>query len=90
MYSGESSVNRATSECLYLLRETDDILEDEKVRGGVQRPWLSCMEFVKVFTANPPVNFLSWLDLWYSLPQMQKGELLSTTTFIAILSEIPN
>ena len=66
------------SECLYLVRDHNDI-EDEEEDGGLQRPWLSCFELVKVFTANPPLNFLSWLDLWYSLPQMEKSELNCAT-----------
>lgn len=61
------------SECLYLVRDHDDI-EDEEEDGGLQRPWLSCSELVKVFTADPPLNFLSWMDLWFSLPQTEKSK----------------
>ena len=73
MYTGKASVDRAVSESLYHVRDVDDI-EDEEEDGGLQRPWLSCFEFVKVFNANPPLNFLSWMDLWYSLPLMETGK----------------
>lgn len=38
------------------------------------KPWLSLFDFVKVFTACPPLKFLSWLDLWTTLPNVEKGE----------------
>ena len=79
IYPDVKSVDRAMSECLYYVRNQDDI-EDEEEDGGLQRPWLSCFELVKSFTASPSLNFLSWLDLWFSLPNMEKGERTSYVT----------
>ena len=61
------------SECLFHVRDQEDI-QDEEEDGGLQRPWLSCLELVKAFTASPPLNFLSWLHLWSSLPTIEKGK----------------
>ena len=60
------------SECLYYVRDKDDI-EDEEEDGGLKRPWLSVFELVKAFTASPPLNFLTWMDLWFSLTEIEKG-----------------
>lgn len=82
VYPDQSSIDRAMSECLYFVRDHDDI-EDEEEDGGLQRPWLSCSELIKVFTADPPLNFLSWMDLWFTLPQTEKSE--STTTGLNLI-----
>ena len=73
IYSSHQTANRAISECLYFVREEEDI-EDEEDYGGLQRPWVSLFEFTKVFCASPALNFFSWIELWYSLPDMEKGE----------------
>lgn len=73
VYSDEVSLDRALSECLYHVRDKDDI-EDEECDGGLQRPWLSTFEFCKAFSASPALNFLSWLELCYHLPQVEKGK----------------
>ena len=73
VYATSESADRAISECLYFIREEEDI-EDEEDYGGLQRPWLSLFEFTKVFCASPALNFLSWVELWYSLPAMEKGD----------------
>lgn len=72
IYPDVKSVDQAMSECLYLVRDIDDI-EDEEEDGGLKRPWLSRFELVKAFTASPPLNFLTWLDLWFHLSTIEKG-----------------
>ena len=37
------------------------------------KPWLSLFDFVKVFTASPPLKFLSWLNLWDTLLNVEEG-----------------
>ncbi|XP_019850204.1 PREDICTED: utrophin-like isoform X2 [Amphimedon queenslandica] len=71
LYPDVTSVDRAMSECLFYVRNQDDI-QDEEEDGGLQRPWLSLLELVKAFTASPPLNFLSWLHLWTTLPSIEK------------------
>lgn len=73
VYASPDTADRAISECLYFIREEEDI-EDEEDIGGVQRPWVSLFEFTKVFCASPALNFFSWMELWYSLPAMEKGK----------------
>lgn len=72
IYSSHHTANKAISECLYYIREEEDI-EDEEDYGGLQRPWVSLFEFIKVFCASPALNFFSWIELWYFLPAMEKG-----------------
>ena len=54
------------------VRSAEDV-EDEELDGGIRRQWLSQFEFVKLFTASPEPQFISWLRLWYHLPAMEKG-----------------
>lgn len=72
LYCTSDSADRAISESLYFIRGEEEI-EDEEDIGGLQRPWLSQFEFIKVFSASPALNFLSWLELWYFLPSIEKG-----------------
>lgn len=78
VYPGEDAIDMAMSEALYCVRNEEDI-EDEEEEGGIQRPFLSRFELVKVFTATPPMNFLSWLDLWGTLPSVEKGKKIGDT-----------
>ena len=49
------------------------------------KPWLSLFDFVKVFTAFPPLKFLSWLDLWATLPSVEKGKIFDMKIVLKIV-----
>ena len=62
-------LTQAMSDCLsYLYKQTEAKEEEES------KTWLSLFDFVRVFTAFPPLKFLSWLDLWGTLPSVEKGK----------------
>ena len=71
-YVHYSSQDAIFQECLVFVRSAEDV-EEEELDGGIRRQWLSQFEFMKLFTASPEPQFISWLRLWYRLPTMEKG-----------------
>ena len=67
MQSTEQLTQAMSDFLSYMYKQTEDKEEESKA-------WLSAFDFVKIFTTSPPLKFLSWLDLWNTLPTVEKGK----------------